>query len=103
MVRALTGVRGKVTYSGGLGISPNGPITPEALTYQMDKLKEPLYPEFLKLQPTGTTRVLFTPSVQEAMYQGWQAVYSGSQNAKQVMEAVEAASKKAGERKFTVG
>ena len=63
----------------------------------------PLYPEFLKLQPTGTTRVLFTPQVEEAMYQGMQAIIQGSKPAKTVMEEVEAASKKAGERKFSVG
>jgi raffinose/stachyose/melibiose transport system substrate-binding protein len=103
MIRALTGVRGKVTYSSGLGISPNGPITPESLAFQMSKLKDPLYPEFLKLQPTGTSRVLFTPQVEEAMYQGFQGVFTGSKTGKQVMEEVEAASKKAGERKFTVG
>jgi raffinose/stachyose/melibiose transport system substrate-binding protein len=103
MIRAITGVRGKVTYSSRLGISPNGPITPEALAFQMSRLKDPLYPEFLKLQPTGTTRILFTPAVQEAMYQGWQAVIGGSKNAKTIMEEVEAASKKAGERKYTVG
>ena len=103
MVRAITGVRGKVTYSSRLGISPNGPISQDALTFQMSRLKDPLYPEFLKLQPTGTTRILFTPLVQEAMYQGWQAVFAGQKTGKQVMEEVEAASKKAGERKFTVG
>ena len=37
------------------------------------------------------------------MYQGWQAVFAGSKTGKQVMEEVEAASKKAGERKYTVG
>jgi ABC-type glycerol-3-phosphate transport system substrate-binding protein len=103
MIRALTGVHGKVTYSAGLGISPNGPINAEALAFQVARLKDPLYPEFLKLQPTGTTRVLFTPAVQEAMYQGWQAVYAGSKDGKSVMADVEAASKKAGERKYTVG
>jgi hypothetical protein len=92
-----------VTYSSRLGISPNGPISQDALTFQMSRLKDPLYPEFLKLQPTGTTRILFTPLVQEAMYQGWQAVFAGQKTGKQVMEEVEAASKKAGERKFTVG
>jgi raffinose/stachyose/melibiose transport system substrate-binding protein len=103
MIRALTGVRGKVTYSGALGISPNGPISPEALAWQSAKLKDPLYPEFLKLQPTGTTRVIFTPPVQEALYQGFQAMFTGAKTAKQVMEETEAASKKAGERKYTVG
>ena len=103
MIRAITGVRGKVTYSSRLGISPNGPITPDSLAFQMSRLKDPIYPEFLKLQPTGTTRVIFTPAIQEALYQGWQAVYAGSKTGKQVMEEVEAASKKAGERKFTVG
>ena len=38
-------------------LSPNGPISAEAIAYQMQSLKDPLYPEFLKLQPTGTTRV----------------------------------------------
>ena len=103
MIKAITGVRGKVTYSSRLGISPNGPISPEALAFQMTRLKDPLYPEFLKLQPTGSTRVIFTPPVQEALYQGWQAVIGGSKTAKTIMEEVEAASKKAGERKFTVG
>ena len=103
MIRAITGTRGKVTYSSRLGISPNGPISPESLQFQMSRLKDPLYPEFLKLQPTGTTRIFFTPQVQEAMYQGWQAVFGGQKNAKQVMEEVETASKRAGERKFTVG
>lgn len=103
MIRAITGVRGKVTYSSRLGISPNGPISPESLAFQMSRLKDPLYPEFLKLQPTGTTRVLFTPQIQEAMYQGFQGMFSGSKTAKQVMEDAEAASVKAGERKYTVG
>jgi len=103
MIRALTGVRGKVTYSSGLGISPNGPVSAESLGFQMTRLKDPLYPEFLKLQPTGTSRIIFTPQVQEAMYQGFQGMFTGSKNAKAVMEEVEAASKKAGERKFTVG
>jgi raffinose/stachyose/melibiose transport system substrate-binding protein len=103
MIRAITGVRGKVTHSSRLGISPNGPISPESLDFQMSRLKDPLYPEFLKLQPTGTTRIFFTPAIQEAMYQGWQAVFAGSKTAKAAMEDVEAASKKAGERKFTVG
>ena len=103
MIRAITGVRGKVTYSSRLGISPNGPINEGALAFQMSRLKDPLYPEFLKLQPTGTTRIFFTPQVQEAMYQGWQAVFAGQKNARQVMEEVETASKRAGERKFTVG
>jgi raffinose/stachyose/melibiose transport system substrate-binding protein len=103
MIRAITGVRGKVTYSSRLGISPNGPISPEALAFQMSRLKDPLYPEFLKLQPTGTTRILFTPQVQESLYQGMQAIFAGQKNAKQVMEEVETASKRAGERKFTVG
>ena len=103
MIKALTGAWGKIEYSKGLGISPNGPISPEAIAYQMQSLKDPLYPEFLKLQPTGTSRVLFTPQVEEAMYQGFQAIFTGGKNAKQVMEEVEAASKKAGERKFTVG
>ena len=103
MIRAMTGVRGKVTYSSRLGISPNGPISPESLQFQMSRLKDPLYPEFLKLQPTGTSRILFTPQVQEAMYQGWQAVFAGQKTAKQVMEKVETASKRAGERKYTVG
>jgi hypothetical protein len=69
----------------------------------MQSLKDPLYPEFLKLQPTGTTRVLFTPQVEEAMYQGMQALLTGQKGANQVMEEVESASQKAGERKFTVG
>lgn len=66
-------------------------------------MKDPLYPEFLKLQPTGTTRVLFTPQVEEALYQGMQALIGGQKNAKQVMEEAEQASQKVGERKFTVG
>lgn len=103
MIKAITGAWGKIEYTRGLGISPNGQISAEAIAYQMEKLKDPLYPEFLKLQPTGTTRVLFTPQVQEALYQGMQGVFTGQKNAKQVMEEVESASQKAGERKFTVG
>ena len=48
-------------------------------------------------------RVIFTPQIQEALYQGLQGVLAGQKTGKQVMEEVEAASKKAGERKFTVG
>lgn len=103
MIKALTGAWGKIEYSRGLGISPNGPISAEAIAYQMQSLKDPLYPEFLKLQPTGTTRVIFTPQVEEALYQGFQAMIAGQKSGKQVMEETEAASKKAGERKFTVG
>lgn len=103
MIKAITGAWGKIEYSKALGISPNGPISAEAVAYQMESLKDPLYPEFLKLQPTGTTRVIFTPQVEEALYQGMQALIGGQKNAKAVMDDVEAASQKAGERKFTVG
>lgn len=103
MIKAITGAWGKIEYSRALGISPNGPISADALAYQMQSLKDPLYPEFLKLQPTGTTRVLFTPQVEEAMYQGMQAMIVGQKSGKQVLDEVEAASKRAGERKFTVG
>ncbi|MGI9148786.1 MAG: ABC transporter substrate-binding protein [Chloroflexota bacterium] len=103
MIKAITGAWGKIEYSKGLGISPNGPISAEAIAYQMQTLKDPLYPEFLKLQPGGTSRVLFTPQVEEAMYQGMQALISGQKSAQQVMQEVETASQKAGERKFTVG
>ena len=61
MIKALTGAWGKIEYTRNLGLSPNGPISAEAIAYQMQSLKDPLYPEFLKLQPTGTTRVIFTP------------------------------------------
>jgi raffinose/stachyose/melibiose transport system substrate-binding protein len=103
MIKAITGSWGKIEYTRNLGLSPNGPISAEAIAYQMAALKDPLYPEFLKLQPTGTTRVIFTPQIQEALYQGLQGVLAGQKTGKQVMEEVEAASKKAGERKFTVG
>jgi hypothetical protein len=69
----------------------------------MQSLKDPLYPEFLKLQPTGTTRVIFTPAVEEAMTQGMQALITGSKTPKAVMESVEAASQKVGARKFKAG
>ena len=69
----------------------------------MESMQDPIYPEFLKLQPTGTSRVIFTPPVEEALYQGFQAVITGQKTAKQIMEEAETASKRAGERKFTVG
>ena len=69
----------------------------------MQTLKDPLYPEFLKLQPTGTTRVIFTPAVEEALTQGMQAILGGQKTPKAVMESVEAASQKVGVRKFRVG
>ena len=103
MIKAITGSWGKIEYTKNLGLSPNGPISAESIAYQMQSLKDPLYPEFLQLQPTGTTRVLFTPQVQEALYQGMQAIFAGQKKASQVMEEVETASKRAGERKFTVG
>ena len=77
MIKAITGAWGKIEYTRNLGLSPNGPISAEAIAYQMQSLKDPLYPEFLKLQPTGTTRVIFTPAVEEAMTQGMQALITG--------------------------
>jgi ABC-type glycerol-3-phosphate transport system substrate-binding protein len=103
MVKAITGAWGKIEYTRNLGLSPNGPISPEAIAYQMQSLKDPLYPEFLKLQPTGTTRVIFTPAVEEALTQGMQALFAGQKTPKAVMETVEAASQKVGVRKFKVG
>jgi raffinose/stachyose/melibiose transport system substrate-binding protein len=103
MVKAITGAWGKIEYTKDLGLSPNGPISADAIAYQMQSLKDPLYPEFLKLQPTGTTRVLFTPAVEEAMTQGMQAIITGQKTPKAAMEAVEAASQKAGARKFRAG
>ena len=103
MVKAITGAWGKIEYTRNLGLSPNGPISAEAIAYQMQSLKDPLYPEFLKLQPTGTTRVIFTPAVEEALTQGMQALFAGQKNPRAVMETVEAASQKVGVRKFKVG
>jgi ABC-type glycerol-3-phosphate transport system substrate-binding protein len=103
MIKALTGAWGKIEYTRNLGLSPNGPISAEAIAYQMQSLKDPLYPEFLKLQPTGTTRVIFTPAVEEALTQGMQAIFAGQKTPKAAMEAVEAASQKVGARKFKVG
>ena len=65
MIKAITGAWGKIEYTRNLGLSPNGPISADAIAYQMQSLKDPLYPEFLKLQPNGTTRVIFTPTVEE--------------------------------------
>jgi ABC-type glycerol-3-phosphate transport system substrate-binding protein len=103
MIKALTGAWGKIEYTRNLGLSPNGPISAEAIAYQMQSLKDPLYPEFLKLQPTGTTRVIFTPAVEEALTQGMQALFVGQKTPKAVMESVEAASQRVGARKFKVG
>ena len=103
MIKAITGAWGKIEYTRNLGLSPNGPISAEAIAYQMQSLKDPLYPEFLKLQPTGTTRVIFTPAVEEALTQGMQALFAGQKTPKAVMETVEAASQKVGTRKFKVG
>jgi ABC-type glycerol-3-phosphate transport system substrate-binding protein len=103
MIKALTGAWGKIEYTRNLGLSPNGPISREAIAYQMQSLNDPLYPEFLKLQPTGTTRVIFTPAVEEALTQGMQAIFAGQKAPKAVMESVEAASQKVGARKFKVG
>ena len=103
MIKAITGAWGKIEYTKNLGLSPNGPIGAEAIAYQMQSLKDPLYPEFLKLQPAGTTRVLFTPVVEEAMTQGMQAIITGQKTPKAVMESVEAASQKVGARKFRTG
>ena len=80
MIKAITGAWGKIEYTKDLGLSPNGPISADAIAYQMQSLKDPLYPEFLKLQPTGTTRVLFTPAVEEAMTQGMQAHHHGPED-----------------------
>jgi len=103
MIKAITGAWGKIEYTKNLGLSPNGPIGADAIAYQMQSLKDPLYPEFLKLQPTGTTRVIFTPAVEEAMTQGMQALITGQKTPKAVMESVEAASQKVGTRKFRAG
>jgi raffinose/stachyose/melibiose transport system substrate-binding protein len=103
MIKAITGTWGKIEYARNLGLSPNGPISADAIAYQMQALKDPLYPEFLKLQPTGTTRVIFTPAVEEALTQGMQALITDQKTPKAVMESVEAASQKVGERKFRVG
>ena len=103
MIKAITGAWGKIEYTRNLGLSPNGPISAEAIAYQMQSLKDPLYPEFLKLQPTGTTRVIFTPAVEEALTQGMQALFAGQKTPRAVMESVEAASQKVGTRKFKVG
>jgi ABC-type glycerol-3-phosphate transport system substrate-binding protein len=69
----------------------------------MQSLKDPLYPDFLKLQPTGTTRVIFTPAVEEALTQGMQAIFAGQKTPKAAMESVEVASQKVGARKFKIG
>jgi len=53
MIKALTGAWGKIEYTRNLGLSPNGPISAEAIAYQMQSLKDPLYPEFSSSSPPG--------------------------------------------------
>lgn len=103
MLKAMTGAWGKIEYSRALGLSPSGPISAEAIVYLQQTLKDPLYLEFLKLQPLGTTRLLFTPAVEEALKQGFQAIIAGQKSAREVLEAAQGASKQAAERIFTVG
>lgn len=103
IIKAMTGAWGKIEYSKALALSPNGPITADALAYQQQSLKDPLYPEFLKLQPTGTSRIVFTLQVSQALFQGMQAMIAGQKSSKQVLDDVEAVSKQVGTRTFTIG
>src|SRR4029434_10790950 len=63
MIKAITGAWGKIEYTRNLGLSPNGPISAEAIAYQMQSLKDPLYHELLKLQQTDTLWVIFSAIV----------------------------------------
>jgi len=97
-----TGV-GRAIYCGGVGIPPSGPISAEEEKQMAASLNDPVWPECVAVGAKATgLRHLFTPTVEQALGQAASLLLSGKGKAEEVLAQVEAASKAAGKRDFTV-
>jgi ABC-type glycerol-3-phosphate transport system substrate-binding protein len=103
LARFVTTGAGRVLYCGGVGIPPSGPTTDAEKAQMAKDVNDPVWAESVDVGSKATgLRHLFTPTVEVALNQAAQAVLSGKGKAADVLAQVEAISKQAGKRNFTV-
>ena len=103
LVRFMTRDRGKLSYSGGVGVPPNGPVDPASEKELAAMVNDPSWGDCLAVQRQANgLRDIFTPSVFEALSQATQSVLSGRATPEVAMQQVEAVSKQAGTRNFQI-
>ena len=94
---------GRALYCGGVGIPPSGPTSEAEAKQIAAALNDPVWPECVAVGSKATgLRHLFTPTVEQQLGQAASLLLSGKGKAEEVLAQVEAASKAAGKRGFTV-
>lgn len=102
-VKFITSDERKLQYVKTMCLVPTGPVDPSVLAKAAEEINEPLWLKFASAAPIGTTRILFTPEVENTLYSGVQGMLVGDVTPEQLMEMTEKASQKAGERNFKIG
>jgi ABC-type glycerol-3-phosphate transport system substrate-binding protein len=94
---------GRAIYCGGVGIPPSGPVSGTEAKQIADAVNDPVWSECVAVGSKATgLRHLFTPTVEEQIFQGTSLLLSGKGKAEEVLARVDAASKAVGKRQFTV-
>ena len=94
---------GRALYCGGVGIPPSGPTSEAEAKQIAAALNDPVWPECVAVGSKATgLRHLFTLTVEQQLGQAASLLLSGKGKAEEVLAQVEATSKAAGKRDFTV-
>ena len=95
--------RGRVLYVSGVGIPASGPTTPDEDKEIAEALNDPMWNDCVDAQRQARgIREIWTPRVLVALQRACEAVLSGKLGAKAALEEVEATSRAAGKRDFSV-
>jgi ABC-type glycerol-3-phosphate transport system substrate-binding protein len=94
---------GRALYCGGVGIPPSGPTSEAEAKQIADAVNDPVWPECVGVGAKVTgSRHVFTPTVEQQLIQAAGLVLSGKGKPEEVLAQVEATSRAAGKRDFTV-
>ncbi|MCL5108473.1 MAG: extracellular solute-binding protein [Chloroflexi bacterium] len=103
VARFVTTGAGRAIYCGGVGIPPSGPASSAEKDQMAKAVNDPVWPDCVDVGSKATgLRHLFTPTVEQALGQAAATILSGKGKAADVLAQVEAISKQAGKRNFTV-
>jgi ABC-type glycerol-3-phosphate transport system substrate-binding protein len=101
--RWFTSGQGRALYCGGVGIPPSGPLSPEEDREVAAMVNDPVWKDVLDVQSKATgLYYIFTPKVEEALIQAGQSILARRAKPEDALAQVEAASKAAGPRDFSV-
>jgi len=102
-LKYITSGERKLQYIKTMRLVSTGPIDQELLQKASEEVNEPLWLKYASAASIGTTRILFTPEVENGLYTALQGMLIGDITPGQVLDMTEKASEKVGKRTFKVG